>query len=119
MMRRQGSMNSLTVFDEPQLEFACGERMEHPRDGLTLFGPVDSKGMEKPTHLPYGVIGTRGGIKAFADFVKTANRPIPTDSDFDDVLWPHFPGFEEAFHTILPQTPSWIEELDELVIKNA
>ena len=29
-------------------KFASGEMLEHPRDGLTLFGPVDSKGIEKP-----------------------------------------------------------------------
>jgi len=28
-------MNSVTVFDEPQLEFASGEMLEHPRDGLS------------------------------------------------------------------------------------
>ena len=40
-------MNSVTVFDEPQLEFASGEMLEHPRDGLTLFGPVDSNRLLK------------------------------------------------------------------------
>jgi hypothetical protein len=46
-------MTSAIVFDEPQLEFASGEKLEHPRDGLTLFGPVDSKGIEK--------VGARSG----------------------------------------------------------
>ena len=112
-------MNSVTVFDEPQLEFASGEMLEHPRDGLTLFGPVDSKGIEKPSHLCYGVVGTKSGVGAFREFVKAVNRPIPTDSDLDEVLWPHFPGFEEAFHAVLPTEPAWVEELDELVVKNA
>ena len=112
-------MNSVTVFDEPQLEFASGEMLEHPRDGLTLFGPVDSKGIEKPSHLCYGVVGTKSGVGAFREFVKAVNRPIPTDNDLDEVLWPHFPGFEEAFHAVLPTEPAWVEELDELVVKNA
>jgi len=63
-------MNSVTIFDEPQLEFASGEMLEHPRDGLTLFGPVDSKGIEKPSHLCYGVVGTKSGVGAFREFVK-------------------------------------------------
>jgi hypothetical protein len=113
------AMNSIAVFDEPQIEFASGERLEHPRDGLTLFGPVDSKGIEKPSHICYGVVGTKGGVAAFSKFVKALNRPIPTDSDLDEVLWPHFPGFEEAYHAVLPTEPAWVEELDELVVKNA
>lgn len=112
-------MNSVTVFDEPQLEFASGERLEHPRDGLTLFGPVDSKGIERPSNLCYGVVGTKTGVAAFRTFVKAINRPIPTGSDLDEVLWPHFPGFEEAFHAVLPDTPSWVEELDEQDLQNA
>ena len=112
-------MNSVIIFDEPQLEFASGERLEHPRDGLTLFGPVDSKGVEKPSHLSYGVVGTKSGVAALRKFVKAVVRPISTDPELDDVLWPHFPGFEEAFHAVLPTEPVWVEELDELVLKNA
>jgi hypothetical protein len=59
-------MSSVTVFDEPQLEFASGEMLEHPRDGLTLFGPVDSKGIEKPSHLCYGVVVRRSAWARFA-----------------------------------------------------
>src|SRR5882757_6440705 len=106
-------MNNVTVFDEPALEFASGELLEHPRDGLTLFGPFDSKGIEKPTHLRYGVVGTASGIRAWGEFVKAMNRPILTDGDLDETLWPHFPGFEEAFHAVLPTEPAWVEQLEE------
>jgi hypothetical protein len=80
---------------------------------------VDSKGIEKPSHLCYGVVGTKVGVRAFREFVRAANRPIPTDNDLDEVLWPHFPGFEEAFHAVLPTEPTWVEELDEAVVINA
>ena len=90
-------MNSVVIFDEPQLEFASGERLEHPRDGLTLFGPVDSKGVEKPSHLSYGVVGTKSGVAALRKFVKTVVKPISTDAELDDVLWPHFPGLRKRF----------------------
>jgi len=112
-------MNSVTVFDEPQLEFASGERLEHPRDGLTLFGPVDSRGFEKPSHLSYGVIGTKAGVASLRQFVKAINQPIATDSKLDEMLWPSYPGFEEAFHAVLPTEPAWVKELDELVVQNA
>jgi len=32
-------MNDLTSLSEPPLEFAFDQKMHHPRDGLTLFGP--------------------------------------------------------------------------------
>jgi len=68
-------MNNVIVFDEPQLEFAAAEKMEHPRDGLTLFGPVDSPGFEKPTRFSYGVVGTKSGIAALKSFaVDTFSR---------------------------------------------
>jgi len=35
------------------------------------------------------------------------------------LLWTHFPGFEEAFHAILPSAPNWEGELDELVVRHA
>lgn len=112
-------MNSVDIFSEPQLEFAAGQVLEHPRDGLTLFGPVDSTGTDEPIRLTYGVVGTKSGLSAFQSFVKALNRPIPTEPDLDEVLWPHFPGFEEAFHAILPVEPAWTEELEEAAVKNA
>lgn len=106
-------MNSVSVFAEPPLEFGCGQRLEHPRDGITLFGPVDSKGIERPRQITYGLFGTPSGVKSFREFSEAINRFIFTDTDFDDVLWPHFPGFEEAFHTEWCVEPAWEEVIDE------
>jgi hypothetical protein len=111
-------MNSLFVFDEPQLEFASGGKLEHPRDGLALFGPVDSEDTGKPKELCYGVIGTKNGAAAFREFAKAIRRPVLTESHLNDVLWPHFPGFEEAFQAVLPE-PAWVAELDALSLKDA
>ncbi len=61
----------------------------------------------------------KSGVATFREFLNALNRPIPTDNDLNDVIWPHFPGFEEAFHAVLPTEPAWVEELDELVVKNA
>ena len=103
---------NLKIFDEPLLEFANGQRMGHPRDGLTLFGPVDSMGVEKPRHVRYGLLGTPEGVTEFHQFIQRMQQPTLTDADLDDVLWPHFPGFEEAFHSVWPKDPVWEQPID-------
>lgn len=105
-------VSPLEVFDEPLLEFANGQRLQHPRDGLTLFGPFDSVGIEKPRHVRYGIVGAPAGIAAFRSFASVMSRPILSDEKYDSVLWPHFPGFEEAFHAILPDAPAWEGAVD-------
>jgi len=111
-------MNSVTVFSEPQLEFASGGVLEHPCDGLTLFGPADNNtNLEIPRKISYGVIGTQNGVTSFCEFVKALNHPILTDNYLKDVFWPHYPGFEEAFHSKLSDEPAWTSELDTLELK--
>jgi hypothetical protein len=68
--------STIQVFQEPNLEFAEGQCMDHPAVGLTLFGPVDSKGIEKPGRIEYAVIGVQDGIKAFNAFARRINHPI-------------------------------------------
>ena len=51
---------------EPLLEFAHGQMVEYPRDGLYLFGPCDAQ--KRPTATRYGVIGTREGVERFKRF---------------------------------------------------
>ena len=110
-------MNKVAVFDEPALEFAGGGTLEHPRDGLTLFGPMDSKA--GALKLSYAIIGTQSGVAAFRDFTRALARPIFTEDHLSEILWPHFPGFEEAFSAEFPAEPAWAEELDTLELKNA
>jgi hypothetical protein len=45
---------------EPLLEFANGQKVEHPQDGLYLYGPVKSVGV--PQTIQVGVVGTPDGI---------------------------------------------------------
>lgn len=65
--------------------------MEDPRDGLTLFGPIES-------NLPYGimsgVIGTTDGLKKFKNFVKKLQSPIYNSNNNTR---PFYPGFETIF----------------------
>lgn len=60
---------------EPELEFAHGQTVAYPRDGLFLFGPVDAKRQFSATR--YGVIGTPAGVDRFRRWSKTLAGYIP------------------------------------------
>lgn len=105
-------MDSVSVFPEPALLFANGQAAVHPRDGLTLFGPHDSRGEARPRSIAYGLIGTPAGLQAFRSFAARMARPILTDDKLEECIWPHFPGFEEAFHVSWDGTPVWTREID-------
>lgn len=78
---------------EPQLKFAHNQKMEDPRDGLTIFGPFD-KG--KVNDFSVGVIGTNKGVKRIKKWLNKISKPIY--HPISDIANPFFPGFEEAFH---------------------
>lgn len=80
--------------DEPKLDFRYGQKMESPRDGLYLFGPLDES---HPGVLRAGVIGTFSGLKKYGQWVKAIQRFIPTVEGRE--LHTPFPGFEAAFRT--------------------
>src|SRR6185436_4254281 len=76
---------------EPKLRFGHNQALEDPRDGLTLFGPLD----EGTTYgVRPGVIGTPDGIRRFWRWVDAIQRPI----DDRKTSRPPFPGFEAAFN---------------------
>lgn len=104
-------MNKACIFQEPNLVFGLNQQLAHPRDGITLFGPFDSKGIEKPRRINYAVFGTPDGIKNFRAFSSTLNRPISTEERYNEVLWPNFPGFEEAFQAVWSNESSWEGEI--------
>jgi hypothetical protein len=108
----------LTIFDEPSLEFAFGQKLQHPRDGLALFGPVDSAGSQ-PTNIVYGVFGTPEGVTRFRSWSERICRAILTPPSLDPVLWPHFPGFEEVFHALWNPDAAWCETIDPELLTRA
>lgn len=86
---------------EPSLEFAFGQQLAYPRDGLFLFGPTDAKKTFATTR--YGVIGTPEGVARFQRWSKTMTGyiPIPPPGPRSRPVEPQhvpFPGFKEAFH---------------------
>jgi hypothetical protein len=66
--------------------------MEDPRDGLTLFGPLDDS---KPYGIKAGVIGTEAGIQCFERWVEWVQRPVFNTTPL--LRRPPFPGFETVF----------------------
>jgi hypothetical protein len=87
-------MRELIRIPEPCLLFGHDQATEDPRDGLTLFGPLD-KG--KPYGVKAGVIGTKAGIALFERWVEWVQHPVLT---VPPVLGrPPFPGFETVFRT--------------------
>ena len=106
-------------FEETPLQFANEQLAAHPCDGLTLFGPFGSHGLNRPRQLTYGVFGLPSGLAAFDAFSQRLRRPILSEGDLDPTLWPHFPGFEEAFQVAWEGSPACQEQIDSDSLHNA
>jgi hypothetical protein len=91
--------SNLLVLDEPRLLFNHEQATEDPRDGLTLFGPLDRV---KPYGIRYGVVGTPDGVKYLHEWVSRCQRPVAPPEP--DPARPIFPGFQAAFG--IPWSPN-------------
>lgn len=84
-------MKNLIYIPEPKILFGYEQKMEDPRDGLSLFGPIEN-------NLPYGimngVVGTKDGLQKFKTFVKLLQSPMYNSNNNTR---PFFPGFEAVF----------------------
>ena len=85
-------MNRLIKLSEPSLLFRYDQSMEDPRDGLTLFGPLDEG---KPYGIRAGVIGTRSGRERFARWVEKIRGAV-VETPFQTGR-PPYPGFSAVF----------------------
>lgn len=105
--------DQIVILPEPFLEFRYGQRVVHPRDGLSIFGPFDADLPSHPASISYGLVGTPEGTKAFAQFATRISAPVlDEDKDLDRRLWPIFPGFEAAFGAQWPVRSTSKFELD-------
>lgn len=107
----------LTFIEEPVLAFRYGQKLEYPRDGLYLYGPVDAGAA--PRQVRYGFIGTSAGLERFRRWAEAVSTfvPVPSARRGAKALEPHhvpFPGFSEAFHAHWSSTPARvIADIDE------
>ena len=83
-------MMQLIRLPEPKLLFGHNQAVEDPRDGLTLFGPLDEG---KTFGVRPAVIGTKAGVERFWRWVESIQRPVNDDKPSR----PPYPGFEAAF----------------------
>ncbi|MGB6692298.1 MAG: hypothetical protein WBE76_31025 [Terracidiphilus sp.] len=87
-------MKDLIHIPEPRLLFRHDQATEDPRDGLTLFGPLDES---RPYGIKAGVIGTETGIQSFERWVQWVQRPVFNATPL--LGRPPFPGFETVFRS--------------------
>src|SRR5574341_967539 len=74
--RSPTSAPALIHVSEPTLTFGFGQRVEDPRDGLLLFGPVDAG---QPFGIRVAVIGTEAGIKLYRDWARRIQGSLRDD----------------------------------------
>ncbi len=105
---------TLVKFDEPELLFAHGQALPDPRDGLTLFGPLDEG---RPYGIRAGIIGTSDGIQRFQRYIELLQQSIITPHT--GVTRPYFPGFSAAFRIPWQPTPTATVTIDPTRIDDA
>lgn len=107
-MSRRGRILDL---EEPSLEFGYGQSAHHPKDGLLLYGPVQTN--RNPARMDIGVIGTQDGIRRYKTWVDRISRMIPaaeTGKQANNAMWP---GFQAVFNASWPTTPYVALPIDE------
>jgi hypothetical protein len=91
----------LKALDEPDLLFAYGQRMTHPKDGLLIYGPQENPfGTGK---LRVGLIGTEQGVARYGRYMRTLAQPIMPARP-DDPNHTIFPGFQAVFGAEWPES---------------
>ncbi len=83
------------VLEEPDLEFAGGNRHIDPRVGITDFGPADAESSTAPVSIPVGLIGPARGVEGMRDWLDRCRQPIDAKASKhgQQMLFPAFPGF--------------------------
>ena len=106
------NLPELKKLPEPTLLFGYDQALEDPRDGLTLFGPLDER---KPHGVRAGVIGTKEGIEQFTAWA-TRMQTLVTDKE-QRLARPPFPGFESVFGIAWRPQPDQTIELDKVELE--
>lgn len=85
---------------EPSIRFRHGQAVEDPRDGLTLFGPLESG---QPHGIRVGVIGTARGLDCYRAWATRIQGPLWDKGSV--TAHPPYPGFQAAFRVPWPAEP--------------
>src|SRR5215210_7371649 len=89
---------SANYVPEPLLEFGYGQKVEHPQDGLFLYGPVQTSDKPETVHV------ASQGIALAKQWLQRINGRIDSEdaSAFHTANWP---GFAAVFGSRLPASP--------------
>ena len=92
----------LHYIEEPKLAFRFGQQLEHPKDGLFLFGPLEDRA--NPAEMRIGVVGTPTGLDCFREWAHSIRGYIPPE-DAEAAHHSSWPGFEAVFGARWPEQP--------------
>jgi hypothetical protein len=101
---------------EPLLEFGSGQKVEHPQDGLFLYGPVTAQGNPEVIHV--GVVGTPDGIQLVAQWLVALMGRMSVKRP-DQLHTSEWPGFQAAFGARLETKPLVTISISETDIFNS
>ena len=111
-------MMDLIHLPEPSLLFRFDQECLDPRDGLTLFGPLEQP---KIGRIQWAAVGPRACIDRMKRWVRRIQGPVLGPSG--SIARPLFPGFEAVFRTVWDPNPSLEIEIpsDEIteMVRNA
>ena len=105
-------MRNLINLAEPRLLFRHGQAIEDPRDGLMLFGPLDSG---SPYGIRSAVVGTKAGIEKYQAWVQRIQSVVKLQTPL--ASRPPFPGFDAVFRVPWSPHPLVSVEIDEAELK--
>jgi hypothetical protein len=88
--------------EEPLLEFGSSQKLEHPQDGLFLYGPVATQGSPEVIHV--GIVGTQDGIDLATKWLTILMRRLPVERP-EQLHSSPWPGFQAAFGVRLETKP--------------
>ena len=91
---------TIVQLPEPLLGFGFDQQMEHPKDGLFLFGPLADHA--NPAEMRIGIVGTAGCIASFHEWSKRIRGYIPA-ANADKAHHASWPGFQAVFGTKWPE----------------
>jgi hypothetical protein len=102
----------------PLLEFGTGETSD-PKAGLARYGPFSLRfGAAHKNQVQVGLVGPRAMIEQAQSWFTRCEGPIAS-GHANAIMYPDYPGFQTAFHSVLIAAPNWnIELSDEDVQRN-
>ena len=107
------------VLDEPELEFAGGNRHIDPRYGIVDYGPADAGGPRAPTEIRVGLVGDAESVEGIRAWLERCSAEIPGKRSPLAHLFPPFPGFAEdrAFQARLVFDPRFERVLPDRTLR--